>query len=59
MNNVEQNEVLKITKMLYSLPDIDLCNALESIQHLHVEFNRLKQAKLDNKIVFSGFDTVQ
>lgn len=59
MNIVEQNEVLEITRLLYTLSDVDLCNALDSINDLHNALQKLKEAKTENKIVFSGFDTVQ
>lgn len=59
MNIAEQNEVLEITRLLYSLPDIELCNALRDIQDLYDSLSLLKQAKAENKIVFSGYDRVQ
>lgn len=59
MNIAEQNEVLEITRLLYSLPDVELCNTLQSIQDLYDSLNLLKQAKDEKKIVFSGYDKVQ
>lgn len=53
MNIVEQNEVLEITRLLYSLPDVDLCNALENINELYNTLGNLKRVKTENKIILS------
>lgn len=59
MNLIKQNELMKITEKLYSLSDIDLANAIESIDHLYEVHKMLKNAEKDEKIVMSGDTTPQ
>lgn len=60
MNMMEQSEeIIEITRILYSLSDEELLNALSTIDKHHKMMLQLKNAVEDKKIVFDEYQKIQ